>query len=164
MLYQRDRASNSLVASPSTITGKTISSSHPPNNDNARSKSLNKELMLESIINFVGIINSGDSYPNQDLRQVQTTSPRINSLNPEEARPQYPNVTILQMPPEKKHMERIGESGNITTDEINAKSTETAHHPVQLQPLNQSSISLNDNANTNQAPLLLPQTSPREVL
>ncbi|CAI2164179.1 8722_t:CDS:2 [Funneliformis geosporum] len=109
MLYQRDRASNSLVASPSTITGKTISSSHPPNNDNA-----------------LGIINSGDSYPNQDLRQVQTTSPRINSLNPEEARPQYPNVTILQMPPEKKHMERIGESGNITTDEINAKSTETA--------------------------------------
>ncbi|CAI2192504.1 11058_t:CDS:1, partial [Funneliformis geosporum] len=36
--------------------------------------------------------NSGVSCPDQDnLRQAQTISPRISSLNPEEARPQYPN-------------------------------------------------------------------------
>ncbi|CAG8564228.1 15084_t:CDS:2 [Funneliformis caledonium] len=183
---ERQMSSNTLVGSPSTITGKPVSSSPPPISDNihtnslyyfsatgtpaqhgfslppfhpvSRSKSLNKKIdaRINQKLWFVEQTLSrhylsGFRLRNYDveLKKLETlkkghTSSSISSFNPEELRPQYPNVTIRQSSLEKKPMGRnkinteSTDIGDGYSDSYVSASTPSSSHlpniPVQLLP------------------------------
>ncbi|CAG8534184.1 4204_t:CDS:2 [Funneliformis mosseae] len=176
---ERQMSSNTLLGSPSTITGKPVSSSPPPISDNthtnslyyfsatgtpaqhefspppfhpiSRSKSLNKKIdaRINQKLWFVeqtlsrhylsGFRLHVRSLDQNSLKKGHTSS-SISSFNPEEFRPQYPNVTVRQSSLEEKPMRRNKintESTDIGDGYVSASTPSSSHLPnipVQLLP------------------------------